>query len=110
MCDMVSGEQFACVAQERDALNAELKETKRRYDAAVGELVAVQAKLAEWEVKPCPFCGSKAVLFVDHGVRVSCPRCGASSKVLVDAMTTSGVAGCAVKAVIAAWNKREDSE
>ena len=110
MCDMVSGEQFACVAQERDALNAECREIKRLYDAAVGELVATQDKLAEWEVKPCPFCGSKAVLFVDNGVRVSCPHCRASSKVLVDAMTPSGVAGCAVKFVIAAWNRREGSE
>lgn len=51
------------------------------------------------ELKPCPFCGEKANLYVDHGVKVLCFRCGASSKTLVDAITVNGVTGNAVKAV-----------
>lgn len=58
------------------------------------------------ELKPCPFCGGKAYLFVNDGVRVICPRCGAGTKVLVDAMSCKGVAGNATKAVIEAWNRR----
>lgn len=58
------------------------------------------------ELKPCPFCGGTAHLFVNDGVRVICPKCGASSKILVDAMVTKGVAGNATKSVIEAWNRR----
>lgn len=58
------------------------------------------------ELKPCPFCGGKAHLFVNDGVRVICPTCGAGTKILVDAMSHKGVAGNATKAVIEAWNRR----
>lgn len=61
------------------------------------------------ELKPCPFCGGKAHLFVNDGVRVICPACGASTKILVDAMSVKGVAGNATKAVIEAWNRRADN-
>lgn len=58
------------------------------------------------ELKPCPFCGGEAHLFVDDGVKVICPACGATSKCLVDCLTGRGVAGNATKAVIEAWNRR----
>ena len=61
------------------------------------------------ELKPCPFCGGKAHLFVNDGVRVICPICGAGTKILVDAMSVKGVAGNATKAVIEAWNRRVDN-
>lgn len=59
-----------------------------------------------FELKPCPFCGNKADLYVNNGVRVICVKCGASSKILVDNMNANGVTGCAVKSVIDAWNRR----
>lgn len=61
------------------------------------------------ELKPCPFCGGQAHLFVKDGVRVLCPKCGATSKILVDDITAKGVAGNATKAVIEAWNRRVDN-
>lgn len=27
-------------------------------------------------LRPCPFCGGKAVLFVENGVQVMCVSCG----------------------------------
>lgn len=62
------------------------------------------------ELKPCPFCGSKAYLFVENGIRVLCPKCGASSKILCDLRTTNGIAGNATQSVIDAWNRRVSDE
>lgn len=61
------------------------------------------------ELKPCPFCGGKAHLFVDDGVRVICPSCGAGTKILADMMIGHGVSGNATKTVIEAWNRRADN-
>lgn len=66
--------------------------------------------MSEIKLKPCPFCGKKANLFVKDGVRVICSSCKASTQVLSDLMTTNGVAGNAVEAVISAWNKRVSQE
>lgn len=62
--------------------------------------------MADTLLKPCPFCGGKAHLFVSDGIRVVCPACGAGTKILVDTMTARGVAGNATRAVIDAWNRR----
>lgn len=58
------------------------------------------------ELKPCPFCGGTAYLFVNEGVRVICPTCGASTKILIDAMGYKSVLGNSVESVIKAWNRR----
>lgn len=34
-------------------------------------------------LKPCPFCGGKAVVHVNDGVRVVCTECGAKTKILL---------------------------
>ena len=59
------------------------------------------------ELKPCPFCGGEARLFVNDGVRVLCAKCRASSKILVDSecYKTS-----AVEKVIEAWNRRVNND
>ena len=61
------------------------------------------------ELKKCPFCGGQAHLFVDNGIRVICPSCGAGTKIQIDIMTARGVSGNATKAVIDAWNRRADN-
>ena len=58
------------------------------------------------ELKPGPFCGGTAHLFVNEGVRVICPTCGASTKILIDAMGCKSVMGNSVESVIEAWNRR----
>lgn len=58
------------------------------------------------ELKPCPFCGGKAYLFANDGVRVICAKCRAASRRLVDAMGTDAPFGNAVKSVIESWNRR----
>lgn len=58
------------------------------------------------ELKPCPFCGGTAHLFVNNGVRVMCPKCGATSKCVVDSMHERKVNTNAVATVIDAWNSR----
>jgi Lar family restriction alleviation protein len=59
------------------------------------------------ELKPCPFCGGKARLFVSNGVRVLCPDCGATTRILVD---SERVETSAVEDVIKAWNRRASND
>lgn len=56
------------------------------------------------ELKPCPFCGG---LFVSNGVRVLCPDCGATTRILVD---SERVETSAVEDVIKAWNRRASND
>lgn len=63
------------------------------------------------ELKPCPFCGGEATLFVapEGGVFVKCVRCGAKTKCRVDSDAFSKPTN-AVKSVIEAWNRRVKEE
>lgn len=58
------------------------------------------------ELKPCPFCGGKARLFVNGGVRVLCSKCYASTKILTDNMKYESNA---VETVVGEWNRRVDN-
>ena len=35
-------------------------------------------------LKPCPFCGGEAVLFVENGVQVICLSCGVRTSLIAD--------------------------
>lgn len=59
------------------------------------------------ELKSCPFCDGEARLFVSNGVRVLCPDCGATTRILVD---SECVGTSAVEDVIEAWNRRTNDE
>lgn len=61
------------------------------------------------ELKPCPFCGGKAKLFVNDGVRVLCVKCRATSKILVDEYNGFEIRTNAVRDVVEAWNRRADN-
>lgn len=62
-------------------------------------------------LKPCPFCGGKAVLFVEDGVQVICLSCGVRTSSKADRIYTKGVsqeriATSSVEQVIEEWNRR----
>lgn len=59
------------------------------------------------DLKPCPFCGGKARLFVNGGVRVVCTRCYVSTRVLKDELES---ASSAVELSVEAWNRRAGDE
>ena len=61
------------------------------------------------ELKPCPFCGGKAVLYAsENGICVICFKCEARSTVRMDSLNYSSPT-CATKDVIEAWNRRADN-
>ena len=66
--------------------------------------------MSKSELMPCPFCGGKAVVYVNDGVRVVCTECWATSKCLVDGYSQCKPTGSAVDSVIKAWNKRIDNQ
>ena len=62
------------------------------------------------ELKPYPFCGSEATVFVssEGGVFVVCMGCQARTQTLVDSLAYNKPTN-AVKKVIEAWNRRADN-
>lgn len=60
-----------------------------------------------FDLKPCPFCGGKARLFVNGGVRVVCTRCYVSTRVLKDELE---YVSSAVELSVEAWNRRAGDE
>lgn len=65
-------------------------------------------------LKPCPFCGGEAVLFVEHGVQVMCLSCGVrtsskSDRIYQKRVSQERVATSSVEQVIEEWNRRVDT-
>lgn len=58
------------------------------------------------ELKPCPFCGGKAVLHVGDGVCVICQDCSTRTISLVDGTNQGKPCGGAVNKVVEKWNRR----
>lgn len=59
------------------------------------------------ELKPCPFCGGKARLLVNDGVRVICSKCYVGTINMTDVMWQESNA---VETVVATWNRRADND
>ena len=62
-------------------------------------------------LKPCPFCGGRAVLFVEHGVQVMCLSCGVGTSIRTDTVYRKGtsqerIVTSSVDNVIEEWNRR----
>lgn len=58
------------------------------------------------KLKPCPFCGGKAVVHVDNGVYVICSQCECRTVGLRDGVSQGRYTGGAVESVIKKWNRR----
>jgi hypothetical protein len=58
------------------------------------------------ELKPCPFCGGKARLLVNDGVREICSKCYVGTMNMTDVMWQESNA---VETVVATWNRRTDN-
>lgn len=62
-------------------------------------------------LKPCPFCGGKAVLFVENGVQAICVSCGVRTSSKADKIFQKGIsqermATDSIDSVIEEWNRR----
>ena len=58
------------------------------------------------ELKPCPFCGGRAVVHVNNGVCVICTQCNCRTAGLVDGTAQGKPTGGAIKSVVEKWNQR----
>ncbi len=56
------------------------------------------------DLKPCPFCGGTATLYVNDGVRARCTKCGNGTGVFVD--DYNRLKGNAIEIVVKKWNER----
>lgn len=56
------------------------------------------------DLKPCPFCGGAATLYVNDGVKARCTKCGNSTGVFIDECNFQK--GTAIEIVVKKWNKR----
>lgn len=59
-----------------------------------------------FDLKPCPFCGGEARLFVNDGVRVICSQCYVGTMIKTDIIEYDS---SAVEDVIEEWNRRVDN-
>ena len=62
-------------------------------------------------LKPCPFCGGKAVLFVENGVQVICLSCGVRTSSKTDMIyqkraSQESTATSSVEQAIEEWTRR----
>lgn len=62
-------------------------------------------------LKPCPFCGGKAALFVGNGVQVMCLSCGVRTSSKADKSFQTGISQermstDSIDSVIEEWNRR----
>lgn len=62
-------------------------------------------------LRPCPFCGGKAVLFVENGVQVVCLSCGIETspkrdKIYYKGVSQEKIATDSIDSVIEEWNRR----
>ena len=62
--------------------------------------------MAEYELKPCPFCGGKArLIYVSQMSAVKCQKCGTLGKVVADYYEQGDGKAEAIKF----WNRRADN-
>ena len=62
-------------------------------------------------IKPCPFCGSKAAIYVNGGVRIVCENknCSIGTPSLTD-KNFDPKDSKALEIVVTIWNKRQEED
>lgn len=58
------------------------------------------------ELKPCPFCGGEAIVFVSNSVVVMCKKCHCQTFPRADGCIAEAERNNALESVINAWNTR----